>query len=232
MVTLDTGTGFEQGRTLNFDLPASAVTLPSGTLLPALMVLDQPLTVPAGLVLGADVRDAAGKLLHAAGSVLGEPVTLPAGTRLAAGFRLPAAVRMAAGIWPAGVPLPVGMALSRPLALAKGAVVPSETQVKLPGGVEMINLRPADADGNQGRTWALAPMLPAGSLSWDLRLVAGADLGAADTRLAQPHATGRLQLADTHFGLGSKVSDVPGTGSPATYFWGPDAGAKMVIDPM
>ncbi|KPU99884.1 hypothetical protein APR52_02575 [Variovorax paradoxus] len=230
MVTLDTGTGFEQGRTLNFDLPASAVTLPSGTLLPAVMVLDQPLTVPAGLVLGADVRDAAGKLLHAAGSVLGEPVTLPAGTRLAAGFRLPAAVRMAAGIWPAGVPLPVGMALSRPLALAKGAVVPSETQVKLPGGVEMINLRPADADGNQGRTWALAPMLPAGSLSWDLRLVAGADLGAADTRLAQPHATGRLQLADTHFGLGSKVSDVPGTGSPATYFWGPDAGAKMVID--
>jgi hypothetical protein len=55
--------------------------------------------------------------------------------------------------------------------------VPSETDVVLPGGVTMVDLRPKGADGNQGRTWALAPMLAAGSQSSDLRLVAGSDLG-------------------------------------------------------
>ncbi|PBI85527.1 Heme/hemopexin-binding protein precursor [Variovorax boronicumulans] len=230
LVTLDTGTAFQAGRTLNFDLPAAAAILPAGTLLPSLMVLDQALVVPAGVVLGAAVRDRDGNLLHAAGSVLAEAVTLPGGTRLDAGFRLPAQVRMAAGLWPAGVALPARMALSGPLALRKGAVVPSETDVLLPGGVEMVNLRPVGADGYQGRTWALAPMLPAGSQSWDMRLVAGADVTAADTRLTQPHTTARLQLADTHFGLGAKFTEVPGTGTPATYVWGPDASRQMAID--
>ncbi|MFS2055909.1 hypothetical protein ACEN8K_44835, partial [Variovorax sp. CT11-76] len=74
MVTLDTGTGFEQGRTLNFDLPASAVTLPSGTLLPALMVLDQPLTVPAASRTSAPSTRPSGTLLPAL-MVLDQPLT-------------------------------------------------------------------------------------------------------------------------------------------------------------
>ncbi len=219
VVTLDTGTSFQLGRVLNFDLPADAMTLPAGVVLPSTMVLDGPLLLAPGVVLGAAIRDADGAVLHAAGSVVTAAVTLPAGTRLEAGFQLPADARIAAGIWPAGATLPVGMQLARPLLLAKGAILPSETQVKLPGGVEMVNLRPADADGNQGRTWALAPMLPAGSRSFDLRLVAGADLDAADNRAVAASGTGTLRLGDSHYGMGSELSPIPGTGSPAIYRW-------------
>jgi hypothetical protein len=107
--------------------------------------------------------------------------------------------------------------------LGKGAIVPGETDVKLPDGAVMVNLRPAtDADGNQGRTWALAPMLPQGSQSWDLRLVAAADTAAADTRLVRHGSGARLHLADTHFGLGFMEVEIPGTGRPTTYHWAPD----------
>lgn len=210
MATLDAGTTFAAGRTLNYALPVAGLDLPAGTALPVAMPLAQALALPAGTVLGAAVRDGNGAVLHAAGTVLREPVVLEAGTQLGAGFRLPVATQMAATAWPAGVPLPVAMTLSAPLLLAKGAIVPSETEVVLPGGAKMVNLRPADADGNQGRNLAIAPMLAAGTQSWDLRLVAGADLGAADTRLTLPHAQApaTLRLADTHFGMGADVQTV------------------------
>ncbi|MCS4558978.1 hypothetical protein L9G74_21395, partial [Shewanella sp. C32] len=74
------------------------------------------------------------------------------------------------------------MKLNQQVALKKGALVPSETDVVLPGGAVMVDLRPRDGDDAQGRMLALAPMLAAGSQSWDLRLVAGADTSAADNR--------------------------------------------------
>ncbi|MDR6672180.1 filamentous hemagglutinin family protein [Xanthomonas sp. 1678] len=223
LVTLAEGTQFAAGRTLNYDLPTQAMTLPTGTVLPVAMPLEQALTLPAGSVLGAAVRDAGGNVVHAAGTVLQQPVELQPGMQLGAGFRLPSETQMAAFVWPAGVPLPANMTLERPLALAKGAIVPGETDVKLPGDAVMVNLRPAvDADGNQGRTWALAPMLPQGSQSWDLRLVAAADTAAADTRLVRHGSDARLHLADTHFGLGFMEVEIPGSGRPATYHWAPD----------
>jgi len=217
MATLDAGTQFAGGRTLNYELPVSSLTLPAGTLLPAAMPLAQSLTLPAGTVLGAAVLDGQGNVVHAAGTVLQAPVTLDAGMQLAAGFRLPAQAQIGATTWPKGVVLPVAMKLARPLALAKGAIVPSETDVVLPGGVEMVDLRPKGADGTQGRTLALAPMLEAGSQSWDIRLVAGADTTAADARLTLPDSMARLRLSDTHFGMGHVLTPIPGTGTPATY---------------
>lgn len=204
LATLDVGTVFKAGRTLNYDLPVAGLNLPAGTVLPVAMSLGQSMTLPAGTALAAAVRDANGQVLHAAGTVLSEPLTLGAGQRLDAGFRLSAATLFGATTWPAGVPLPLDLTLSQPLTLAKGAIVPSETDVVLPGGVTMVDLRPKGADGNQGRTWALAPMLAAGSQSSDLRLVAGSDLGAADARLTQVGSSATLKLADTHFGLGAK----------------------------
>ncbi|RZL66192.1 MAG: filamentous hemagglutinin N-terminal domain-containing protein [Variovorax sp.] len=203
VATLDTGTVFKTGRTLNYDLPVAGVTLPAGTVLPVALPLGQTLTLPAGTVLSAAVRDAHGDVLLAAGTVLREPLALAAGQKLDAGFRLTTSTQLAATYWPAGVALPANLTLSQPLTLAKGAIVPSETDVVLPGGAEMVNLRPLDAQGSQGRTWALAPLLAAGSQSSDLRLVAGADLTAADSRMTLPKSTARLQLADTHFGLGT-----------------------------
>ncbi|WP_415806686.1 filamentous hemagglutinin family protein [Bordetella muralis] len=230
MATLETGTKFASGRTLNYDLPVAGLSLPAGTLLPAAMPLAQSLTLSAGTVLGAAVHDVAGNVVLAAGTVLQTPLTLEPGMQLGAGFRLPAQTQIAATVWPKGVALPVAMTLSQPLALAKGAVVPSETDVVLPGGVEMVNLRPVGIDNTQGRTLALAPMLAAGSQSWDIRMVAGADLQAADSRLIQPVSTTRLRLSDTHFGLGVDVREVPGTGSPAIYRWSDVSGFTQLSE--
>ncbi|WP_178130531.1 filamentous haemagglutinin family protein [Reyranella sp. CPCC 100927] len=59
------------------------------------------------------------------------------------------------------------------------------------------------ADGRAGRIWAIAPMLAPGSLSWSMRLVAGADTASADTRTLRPRSSlaggGDLVLSDEHF---------------------------------
>jgi hypothetical protein len=93
------------------------------------------------------------------------------------------------------------MTQSGRLALPLGALIASGTNVVLPDGASSVNLRPADASGRQALNWALAPLLPAGSQSWSLRLVAGADLDAADARLRNTRGTGTLTLADTHYGV-------------------------------
>ncbi|WP_448130967.1 filamentous haemagglutinin family protein [Stenotrophomonas rhizophila] len=236
LVTLAAGTVFNSGKVLNYDLPIGDMQMAAGTLLPADARLALPLALAKGTVLGAAVHDASGALLYAAGTVLADAVTLPQGARLSAGLRLPLAARIAAMTWPAGVALPASplgnlVTLAADLGLAKGAFIPSDTEVKLPGDATTVNLRPVDADGNQGRIWALAPMLAAGSQSWDISLVAGADMAAADRLTVDPAGTGSLRLSDPHYGQGGAVVEIPGTGSPATYLWGDtEAFERLVVE--
>ncbi|WP_370679457.1 filamentous haemagglutinin family protein [Comamonas sp. GB3 AK4-5] len=235
MVTLDAGTVFNSGKVLNYELPINAMQMAAGTLLPAKAALAQPLSLARGTVLSAAVHDANGQLLYAAGSVLADAVTLPAQTQLDAGFRLPGAARMAAMTWPAGVALPAppsgnAVVLSSAIDLKKGAFIPSETDVKLPGGVDSVDLRPRDAQGNQGRIWALAPMLAAGSQSFDISLVAGADTAAADRLASLPGGAGHLRLSDMHYGMGGERSAVPGTGSPAVFRYSNSFPAALLAD--
>ncbi|MCO2250726.1 filamentous hemagglutinin N-terminal domain-containing protein [Pseudomonas aeruginosa] len=203
-VVLGDGTAFLGGRTLNYDLPIKGTTLAAGTRLATEAVLEQPYTLAVSSVLVADIHDAAGNLLYAAGSLLRDGVTLEAGSRLGAGTLLAAPASVQAMTWPAGVPLPSVEAsgntllLNGELALARGALIPSQTDVVLSGDASSIELRPSDGT-RQGRNWALAEMLPAGSQSWSLRLVAGADLSAADNRLVRPDSTASLNLADAHY---------------------------------
>ncbi|HCT9155964.1 TPA: filamentous hemagglutinin family protein [Pseudomonas aeruginosa] len=207
-VVLGDGTAFLGGRTLNYDLPIKGTTLAAGTRLATEAVLEQPYTLAAGSVLVADIHDAAGNLLYAAGSLLRDGVTLEVGSRLGAGTLLAAPASVQAMTWPAGVPLPsiLREGPSRPnvlllngeLALARGSLIPSQTEVVLAGDAPFIELRPSDGV-RQGRNWALAEMLPAGSQSWSMRLVAGADLAAADNRLVRPDSSASLNLADTHY---------------------------------
>ncbi|MNX03950.1 Heme/hemopexin-binding protein precursor [compost metagenome] len=225
LVTLAAGSVFNSGKVLNYDLPIGGMQMAAGTLLPADARLALPLALAKGTVLGAAVHDASGALLYAAGTVLADAVTLPQGAQLSAGLRLPMAANIAAMTWPAGVALPASpignlVTLATDLGLAKGAFIPSDTEVKLPGGATTVNLRPTDADGNQGRIWALAPMLAAGSQSWDISLVAGADMAGADRLTIDRAGTGSLRLSDPHYGQGGAVVEIPGTGSPATYVWG------------
>ncbi|WP_353192329.1 filamentous haemagglutinin family protein [Pandoraea pnomenusa] len=224
LVTLASGTSFVAGRKLNFDAPVQGATLPAGVRLPARVTLAGDLTLPAGTVLGGAVRDASGNVIHAAGAVLSSALTLHSGTQLDAGVVLPAAAAVGAMTWPAGAVLPVNLVLASNLALRKGAIIPAETDVKLPGGAKSVNLRPADADGVQGSVLALAPMLAPGSASWSLRLVAGADTAAADPRALRPDgANGHLVLSDTHYGMGEERLRIPGTGSLGVIRWGADA---------
>ena len=243
LVTLARDTFFPSGKVLNYDLPMQAMSLAANTLLPVAATLSEPLSLAAGTVLSGPVSDAAGNLLHAAGTVLAQGTTLPEGARLGAGVRLPVGAKVAAMTWPRGVALPFpigavndttdawstpnGVQLAQDLTLRKGSLVPSETVVKLPGGAEMVDLRPREADGTQGRNWAVAPMLPSGSQSWDITLVGGAETGAAD-RLATARGTkGGVRVSDLHYGMGQDEVPVPGTGTPATYRWAADADVAM-----
>ncbi|MGT2493609.1 hypothetical protein ACU4GD_31770 [Cupriavidus basilensis] len=112
--------------------------------------------------------------------------------KLDAGTLLPNAVLLAAMTWPAGVPLPGratfnvntdpdGVLLAGALPLKVGALIPSDTNVKLPDNALSVPLRTVTG-ASQGSNWTVAAMLPEGSLSWSLRLVSGADTQAADTR--------------------------------------------------
>lgn len=215
-VTLADGTAFPAGSTLNYDLPIKGLTVAAGTRLPVTAVLDQVLTLPAGTVLAAAVRDAAGNVLYAAGTLLGQATTLQAGTQLDAGSLLTEGTTLRSMVWPKGVPLPdvhLGALMTSVVlldgsrALPRGALIPAGTNIKLPDGVDSIALRPEVA-GRQGTLWAIAPMLAEGSQSWSLRLVAGADTEAADSRILQAHPrSGDLRLADSHYGMFAK--DVP-----------------------
>ncbi len=210
-VTLASGTRFPAGSTLNYDVPLSAMTLAAGTRLPTGVTLDQTLVLPAGTVLAAAVRDSTGTLLFAAGTLLSQAQSLPPGTQLDAGTLLGADTALRAFTWPKGVALPsiAGstlastnvLTLNSDLALARGALIPSGTNVLLPGGVDSVELRPEVA-GRQGELWGIAPMLAEGSQSWSLRLVAGADTTAADNRVVQVNPVhGDIHLADSHYGM-------------------------------
>ncbi|VVM63468.1 hypothetical protein PS662_01423 [Pseudomonas fluorescens] len=225
-VTLADGTRYPVGVALNYDLPIQAATLASGTLLPAQAVLAEAYTFSAGTVLAGAVHDAAGNLLYAAGTLMGADVTLPVGARLGAGTRLNRTTAMQAMLWPKGVPLPstvldganVGVTLSGSLALLRGSLIPSMTDVKLADGTAYIDLRPLSGT-QQGRNWAVASMLPSGSASWSMRVVAGADLEAADSRAVKPvTADGTLRLADTHYGLKVEVKVAQLVWSEGNYY--------------
>lgn len=211
-VVLDAGTSFAKGATLNYDLPASAFALPAGTSLPVAMTLSDSMSLASGTVLVADILNADGSLAYAAGTILSQNVMLAAGMKLDSGTRLPADAKFDLFIWPKGVPLPVNMTLSEPLTLAVGSVIPSMTSLKLVNG--SAKLRPM-VDGRQGRNWAVAPMLGEGSSSWDMRIVAGADLDAVDTRMVRQGKSGNLTFADTH--VAGTIEE-----SPGGYVWGPN----------
>ncbi|CUJ70039.1 Heme:hemopexin utilization protein A [Achromobacter kerstersii] len=224
-VVLADGTEFPGGKTLNYALPLQATTLAAGTRLPVEAALNQALSIAAGTVLSGDVRDASGQLLYAAGSILKQAVDLPVGTRLGAGTVLTAGTAMQAFTWPANVALPNlyttqgyepnVLLMAGSITLKQGAFIPSQTKLVFPDGVDYVELRPGTA-ADQRRNWAVAQMLPAGSQSWSVQLVAGADLDAADPLrvLPGPNA-GKLTLADTHY----NASLIQG----ARLVWGPEA---------
>lgn len=223
-VTLEAGTTYKAGVTLNYAIPFRAIAVPAGTVLPTEMTLAGTLQLPTGMVLPAAVRTADGTVF-AAGSVLQQPLQLGIGATLGAGFTLNSQVQLGAQQWPAGVALPAALTLSNAVTLKRGALIPSMTSIQLAGDLP-VNLRPVDADGRQARNWAVAAMLPEGTTSWDLTAVAGADLNAADPRQRRYGSTGDIVLADTHYGVIGRI-DLIGqqviTKEASLYWWGDES---------
>ena len=196
-------------RSLNYDIPIRATTVRTGTVLPMEVTASSAFTLPAGTVLRGAVTLPDGTVL-AAGTILSGATALPSGTRLAAGSLLPTSLGQAFGVQamtvPAGTPLNVFAAftlyLSTDLTLKAGSFIPSDSNLLLASG-DVVDLRPTGPDGKQGKSYVVAPMLAAGSLSWDIGLVAGGDLAAADNRMLRTKSDldgrGNMTLSDRHY---------------------------------
>ena len=228
-ITLADGTTFPARAVLNYNVPLKAMTLPANYVLPTGVTLQAGLTVPTGTVLRGDVRDASGGVLYAAGTVLRLDVTLAAGTMLGAGSLMASPLSVAAMTWPKGVALPPvagGVTLDGALNLAVGALIPGASNVKLPNDAQFVNLRDPVGD-SQGKNWAIAPMLPAGTQSWSFRLVGGADTKAADSRAVRPDAarSDGVVLADAHYS-----ADIKST--PGGWVWAPGNGVGPDGEPV
>ncbi|RQO62969.1 hypothetical protein DBV14_03025 [Variovorax sp. KBW07] len=226
-VVLDKGTVFQRDSVLNYDMPAQALVLPGGTVLPVDATLGEAYTLPAGTVLRANVYNADGSIRLKAGTVLGEAVALDSGMKLGAGTSLRGDASVLALVWPKGVRMPTAMKAASTIALPRGALIPSMTDVQLPND-EPVNLRPM-VNGVQGRNWAVAPMLGQGASSWSLQLTAGADLDSADRRAVDPAKQGSIILADSHTMTSIKI-EPGGTGlvwGPAGPDWGFEVGSPV-----
>ncbi|KAF1044734.1 MAG: Heme/hemopexin-binding protein [Herbaspirillum frisingense] len=197
LVTLDAGTVFPQGATLNYAIDVNAMMLPSGTVLPSRVTLAGNYELPAGVVVAANVYNADNSLAVAKGSIPASAIALAPGMKLDAGTRLRSNIDVAAMTWPKGVALPTQMVTAATTALQRGALIPGLTKIQLVNDAP-VDLR-ADDNGIQGRNWAVAPMLPRGTSSWSMQFTAGSDLGASDRRATVPGAVGSVVLADAHF---------------------------------
>ena len=171
--------------------------------MPTEVQLESYFNLRAGTVLGGAVTTPDGTV-YAAGTIVAANLLLEPGTTLAAGFMADQSITVAPFTLPKGTSLGIfdmQPALSSNLTLAPGSYLPSGSTLRFAGS--SVPLRDLDANGKQGRIWAVAPMLPAGTESWSLRLAGGADLASADTRALLPSMQlaggGQVRLADLHY---------------------------------
>ena len=202
-----------------------------------------PYILPPGWVTTANIYDKTGKLVLPQGTLITQPTTLSVGWQLAPGTVLPFAVVMRPDLWPADASLSVfadtTVAVQIPhsavqVVLPQGLLIPSGSTLRLPHFEPSENLRPL-VGTTQGLIYALAPMLPPGSLSWSMRFVSGADLSAADTRIVQPAFDlgrgGNLTLADLHYSIrGANVAPAFSVVRTGTGFLDLIAGGNFVED--
>ncbi|WP_157128687.1 filamentous haemagglutinin family protein [Cupriavidus sp. USMAA2-4] len=219
-VLIASGATFRTTETLNFGITAGSMAIRRGVVIPAQFVSGSTLSVPAGTtgwVATASIWSSTGVLLYQAGDTVAAPI--PAGSIFGAGTTLPPVSPGSPGTLttrsstvPANVSLSFYSASTVRLAtdtrVEAGAVIPAGT-TQLTSSAYLPSTRPVGAGGTQGSLWAVAPMLPAGSQSWDMRLVAGADLQAADARGMRAASGldggGNLVMADSHYQMSSEA---------------------------
>ncbi len=201
---------FYSDYTLPFDLnPTSQFMVSSGSNYPTItlpmdlalnrvtnirnMVLDGG----ASLAAGVTVTDTATGISYTgeipAGTNIGQ-ASLPIGTVMKAGNQISGTFYFQPTTIPAGTPM-VGMRVNAAAEFSQQMTLPGGTT--LPQDFRVSTL--ASAAPVEQKIWAMAPMLAAGSQSWSMQLVGGADLASADTRTARRDERGDLVLSNLHF---------------------------------
>jgi filamentous hemagglutinin family protein len=211
-VTLATGTYYptDSNVALNYPITIAATVIKPNVVIPMSVTLTGQYTIPAGgMVARANVYDDSGDLLYTSGQIIPAGTPLYSGYVLAAGSVMPFAVHIAPdAVVPAGTNLSIFqhdvVRLDTATVVPAGGLLPAGTSVQLQSGSQLA-LR-STTNGVQGSILATAPLLGAGTLSWSLRLVSGANLGSADSRAVQASSVlanaangGNLVLSDPHY---------------------------------
>lgn len=189
--TIASGSILDAGSVLPVRISVANTIWPANGAIPTQVTLATALRLTAAMTARADILSASGQVLFAAGATIPAKTTLAAGTILDAGSVLPVKVAAVGLVWPAGASLSAfsgRVTLAEATTVPAGGLLPAGTTVRLAGGATRIALQSASATGQPREIWATAPLLPAGSLSWSLTLVGGADLASADTRAVRADA--------------------------------------------
>ncbi|WP_229682950.1 filamentous haemagglutinin family protein [Alloalcanivorax dieselolei] len=191
----DLGTAYNYGGSLSFDITVTGrLALVRGTVLPVDVVLSgrtlavRNTTLEADILLpeGETVRDTNGAVYAGvipAGSLV-TSIIVPVGSTVKSGnvFSANANLYTDEVVIPAGTDL-AGLRPQDVLESGKDKVLAAGSE--LPRGFGLSAFQSSEEVSQT--IWAVAPLLPEGSQSWDIRLVAGADLNSADSR-----ATGNI----------------------------------------
>jgi filamentous hemagglutinin family protein len=195
--TLNSGTQIPSG----FTLPDTVVTQ-TGASLKANTSIPQQVTLGSDIVVSTDFT-ATGVIVtptrtYHSGDTVAAGTTLPYGTTIDAGNILPFAAPITDTVWSAGEALIFtdSVKINQDIHLSAGDVLPAGTDALGFGGNTNQITR-------SGKNWVTAPMLAAGSQSWTIALVAGADLDSVDpSRLKNPDqltGDGNVILNDPHY---------------------------------
>jgi filamentous hemagglutinin family protein len=217
-IELAAGTTFDETRSisLNYAINILAASVRANTVMPFAATVDPNsagITIPqGGFVTTAKITLASGQVIPAGTFLAGGTVIAP-GSVLAAGSVFPTDVPVADGtVVPAGTLLSIfddsnsTLTLNANTALLPvNALIPSNTVPLFMTSdgtpVGKLELRPLGMDNagqpTQGYLYALSAMLPAGSESWNLDFVAGANQASADPNAVAPHSVlnGGAQVA-------------------------------------
>ena len=198
----------------NFTTIRTGVYIPFGFVASSLATSRSgPWTVPVDIWASKAAFEAGAAPVHRQGDIINVGQFVRANTYWGAGAVIPTALggtrSIAQTVIPAGTPMNVfssDVALNSNVTVNAGTVIPAGVNLQLLGAGGPHNTRPVQADGTQGRIWAVAPMLAAGSQSWSMRFVAGADVASSDGRtlraatdLTSAGHSGDLTLSDRHY---------------------------------
>ncbi|UBS33867.1 filamentous hemagglutinin family protein [Altererythrobacter sp. N1] len=187
------GNGSRQaGFTLPFDInPTAPFSIDRSAVIPVDVTLNRSayftdVTTTATIILPEPVTDTQTGITYQgeipAGTTLGQ-IIAPVGTQLKVGSVAYNSITVEPVPLPAGTLL-TGMNVTRAeefnqtFTLPKGVTLPSNFTTRT-----LVSAEPVEQ-----KVWALSPMLAAGSESWNIRLVAGAELGSVDPRALSPDA--------------------------------------------